>query len=89
MYFIKPKTHFLKNFENFTAFSLYSIVILLNFIPKTTLIARRVSIFTNHLRKSGSLSLMEELHTDSIDGGHEASYGPRSRARVGRTPTII
>jgi hypothetical protein len=25
--------------------------------------------------------LMEELHTDSIDGGHEASYGARSRAR--------
>jgi hypothetical protein len=24
---------------------------------------------------------MEELHTDSIDGGHEASYGDRSRAR--------
>jgi hypothetical protein len=26
-------------------------------------------------------ALMEELHTDSIDGGHEASYGARSRAR--------
>jgi hypothetical protein len=24
---------------------------------------------------------MEELHTDSIDGGHEANYGARSRAR--------
>jgi hypothetical protein len=24
---------------------------------------------------------MEELHIDSIDGGHEASYGARSRAR--------
>jgi hypothetical protein len=24
---------------------------------------------------------MEELHTDSIDGGHEASYRARSRAR--------
>jgi hypothetical protein len=24
---------------------------------------------------------MEELHTDSIDGGHEASHGNRSRAR--------
>jgi hypothetical protein len=24
---------------------------------------------------------MEELHTDRIDGGHEASYGARSRAR--------
>jgi hypothetical protein len=24
---------------------------------------------------------MEELHTGSIDGGHEASYGARSRAR--------
>jgi hypothetical protein len=29
---------------------------------------------------------MKELHTDSIDGGHEASDGPRSRARGGRTP---
>jgi NADPH:quinone reductase-like Zn-dependent oxidoreductase len=26
-------------------------------------------------------TMMEELHTDSIDGGHEASYGARSRAR--------
>jgi hypothetical protein len=25
--------------------------------------------------------LMEELHIDSIDGGHEANYGARSRAR--------
>jgi hypothetical protein len=25
--------------------------------------------------------MMEELHTDSIDGGHEASYRTRSRAR--------
>jgi hypothetical protein len=32
---------------------------------------------------------MEELHTDSIDGGHEASYGPKSRARGGRTPTEL
>jgi hypothetical protein len=24
---------------------------------------------------------MEELHTDSIDGGYEANYGTRSRAR--------
>ena len=34
--------------------------------------------------------LMEELHTDSIDGGHEASYGARSRAReraYSNTPT--
>jgi hypothetical protein len=31
--------------------------------------------------KIGTLRLMEELHTDSIDGGHEASYGARSRAR--------
>jgi hypothetical protein len=28
-----------------------------------------------------TIYLMEELHTDSIDGGHEASYGARSRAR--------
>jgi hypothetical protein len=27
------------------------------------------------------LKLVEELHTDSIDGGHEANYGARSRAR--------
>jgi hypothetical protein len=26
-------------------------------------------------------NLMEELHTDSLDGRHEASYGARSRAR--------
>jgi hypothetical protein len=32
---------------------------------------------------------MEELHTDSIDRGHEASYGARSRAREGRTPTGV
>jgi hypothetical protein len=25
--------------------------------------------------------MMEELHTAGIDGGHEASYGARSRAR--------
>jgi hypothetical protein len=25
--------------------------------------------------------LMEEWHTDNIDGGHEANYGARSRAR--------
>jgi hypothetical protein len=25
--------------------------------------------------------MMEELHTDSIDEGHEASYGARSRVR--------
>jgi hypothetical protein len=34
--------------------------------------------------------MMEELHTDSIDGGHEASYGARSRAReraYSNTPT--
>jgi hypothetical protein len=31
---------------------------------------------------------MEELHTDSIDGGHEASYGARSRARGGRILTF-
>jgi hypothetical protein len=24
---------------------------------------------------------MEELHTDSIDGSHEANYGAKSRAR--------
>jgi hypothetical protein len=33
---------------------------------------------------------MEELHTDSIDGGHEASYEARSRTReraYSNTPT--
>ena len=35
-----------------------------------------------------SIKVMEELHADSIDGGHEASYGARSRARGGRTPTL-
>jgi hypothetical protein len=30
---------------------------------------------------------MEELHTDSIDGGHEASYGLGHVPGRGRTPT--
>jgi hypothetical protein len=30
---------------------------------------------------------MEELHTDSIDGGHEASYGLGHVLGRGRTPT--
>jgi hypothetical protein len=36
------------------------------------------------------MMLMEELHTDSIDGCHEGSYGARSRAReraYSNTPT--
>jgi hypothetical protein len=32
--------------------------------------------------------LMEELHADSIDGGHEASYGLGHVPGRGRTPTI-
>jgi hypothetical protein len=32
--------------------------------------------------------LMEELHTDSIDGGHEASYGLGYVPGRGRTPTL-
>jgi hypothetical protein len=32
---------------------------------------------------------MEELHTDSIDGGHEASYGLGHVPGRGRTPTHI
>jgi hypothetical protein len=28
-----------------------------------------------------NLIVIEELHTESIDGGHEANYGARSRAR--------
>ena len=31
---------------------------------------------------------MEELHIDSIDGGHEASYGLGHVPERGRTPTI-
>ena len=44
---------------------------------------RRVESIRGH-------DLMEELHTDSIDGGSEASYGARSRARervYSNTPT--
>jgi hypothetical protein len=36
---------------------------------------------------NGTERVMEELHTDSIDGGHEASYWARSRARGRRIPT--
>jgi hypothetical protein len=32
---------------------------------------------------------MEELHTDSIDGGHEASYGLGHVPGRGRTPTLF
>jgi hypothetical protein len=32
---------------------------------------------------------MEELHTDSINGGHEASYGLGHVAGRGRTPTTL
>jgi hypothetical protein len=32
--------------------------------------------------------MMEELHTDSIDGGHEASYGLGHVPGRGRTPTM-
>jgi hypothetical protein len=32
---------------------------------------------------------MEELHTDSINGGHEASYGLGHVPGRGRTPTLI
>jgi hypothetical protein len=32
---------------------------------------------------------MEELHTDSIDGGHEASYGLGHVPGRGRTPTTL
>jgi hypothetical protein len=31
--------------------------------------------------------MMEELHTDSIDGGHEANYGLGHVPGRGRTPT--
>ena len=33
------------------------------------------------VKSIGNYNLMEKLHTDSINGGHEASYGARSRAR--------
>ena len=36
---------------------------------------------------SGIEAVMEELHTDSIDGGHEASYGLGHVPGRGRTPT--
>jgi hypothetical protein len=32
---------------------------------------------------------MEELHSDSIDGGHEASYGLGHVPGRGRTPTTV
>jgi hypothetical protein len=32
---------------------------------------------------------MEELHTDSINGGHEASYGLGHVPGRGRTPTLV
>jgi hypothetical protein len=32
---------------------------------------------------------MEELYTDSIDGGHEASYGLGHVSGRGRTPTTV
>jgi hypothetical protein len=41
------------------------------------------------LLKVASIALMEELHTDSIDGGHEASYGLGHVPGRGRTPTVI
>jgi hypothetical protein len=31
---------------------------------------------------------MEELHTDSIDGGHEANYGLGHVSGRGRTPIL-
>jgi hypothetical protein len=33
--------------------------------------------------------LMEELHTDSIDGAHEANYGLGHVPGRGRTPTYV
>jgi hypothetical protein len=51
VYFIELKAYFFKGFKNFTAFSFNSIVILFNFTLKTTLIARRMLIFINYLRK--------------------------------------
>jgi hypothetical protein len=40
--------------------------------------------------RAGRLLMMEELHTDSIDGGHEGQLWARSRARkraYSNTPT--
>jgi hypothetical protein len=51
MYSIELKAHFFEGFKNFTAFFFGNIVILLNFILQTTLIARKVSIFINYLKK--------------------------------------
>jgi hypothetical protein len=41
-------------------------------------------------RSQNLMGLMEELHTDSIDGGHEGQLWARSRAReraYSNTPT--
>jgi hypothetical protein len=62
MYSIKLKAHFFKGFENFTAFSFNDIVILLNFILKTILIARRVPIFANYLKKRRPLSFQIRIY---------------------------
>jgi hypothetical protein len=56
VYFIKLKAYFFKDFENFTAFPFNSIVIFFSFTLKITLIARRVSVFINYLRKCRLLS---------------------------------
>jgi hypothetical protein len=62
MYSIKLRTYFFKNFKNFTAFSFSNIVILLNFILKIILIARKVPIFTNYLRKRRFLSFQIRVY---------------------------
>jgi len=51
VYFIKLKAYFFEGFKNFTAFFFGGIVILLSFILKIILIARKVSVFVNYLRK--------------------------------------
>jgi hypothetical protein len=62
VYSIELRAYFFKGFKNFTAFSLNSIVILLNFTLKTTLIARRVPIFVNYLKKRRPPSFQTRIY---------------------------
>jgi hypothetical protein len=69
MYFIESKTYFFESFKNFTVFSFSNIVILFSFISKIILIARRVPVFTNYLKKRRFLSFQTRVH-----GKNDFSY---------------
>jgi hypothetical protein len=69
MYFIKLKAYFFKGFKTFTAFSLNNIVILLNFILKTTLIAKKMPVFINYLKKRRPPFFQIKVH-----GKNDLSY---------------